>query len=100
MSLEKEAANLFGRGMKAECLRKIEQKMEIMKKNWDEFSLQVRSLKKAFDGMLCSLLRCLWLTATVRMLQERQGRSRRRRYTGRSAGRQLLSSARSGRSPE
>ena len=46
MNLEKEAANLFGRGMKAECLRKIEQMMEIMKKNWDEFSLQVRSLKK------------------------------------------------------
>ena len=42
MNLEKEAANLFGRGMKLQGLRKIEQKMEIMEKNWDEFGLLVR----------------------------------------------------------
>ena len=42
MNLERESVNLFRRGMKAESLRKIEQKMEIMEKNRDEFSLQVK----------------------------------------------------------
>ena len=42
MSLEAEYVNLQGRGLKAQGLKKIEQKMELMKTNWDEFGLLVR----------------------------------------------------------
>ena len=42
MNLEAEYVNLQGRGMKVHGLRKIEQKMEMMEKNWDEFGLLVR----------------------------------------------------------
>ena len=42
MNLERESVNLSGRGMKAGSLKKIEQKMEMMEKNWDEFGHLVR----------------------------------------------------------
>ena len=43
MNLEREYVNLQGEGLKTQGLRKIEQKMEMMEKNWDEFCLLVRS---------------------------------------------------------
>ena len=43
MNLEREYVNLQGEGLKTQGLRKIEQKMEMMEKNWDEFGLLVRS---------------------------------------------------------
>ena len=42
MNLERESVKLSVRGMKAGSLKKIEQKMEMMEKNWDEFGLLVR----------------------------------------------------------
>ena len=42
MNLEIESGNLFGRGKKVQGLRKIEEKMEMMEKNWDEFGLLMR----------------------------------------------------------
>ena len=42
MNLERESVKLSVRGMKAGSLKKIEQKMEMMEKNWDEFGHLVR----------------------------------------------------------
>ena len=43
MNLEREYVDLQCEGPKSLGLRKIEQKMEMMEKNWDEFGLLVRS---------------------------------------------------------
>ena len=45
MDLERKSVRLHSEGFKVEALQKFEQKMELMEKNWDEFSLQVGPLR-------------------------------------------------------
>ena len=45
MDLEREGVSLHSEGFKVAALQKFEQKMELMEKNWDEFSLQVGPLR-------------------------------------------------------
>ena len=42
MDLTREGLNLKFGGKKVQCLQKFEQRVELMEKNWDDFSMAVK----------------------------------------------------------